>query len=115
MIHAIPIWLLVAAFSGAGLFNAIGTRSTREDFVRWGYPSWWHQVTGGLEILCAILIALPLGRAAGLGLGAIIIVAASLTVLRHRDYVHLAPLGIFLALIALAAFSSWPWDAAMTA
>ena len=106
MIHAASIWLLVAAFAGAGLFNAIGTRSTREGFVRWGYPSWWHRVTGGLEILSAILIALPLGRAAGLGLGAIIIVVASLTVLRHREYLHLAPLGMFLALIALAAFSS---------
>lgn len=34
MIHAISIWLLASAFSGAGLFNAIGTRSTREGFVR---------------------------------------------------------------------------------
>jgi hypothetical protein len=59
-----------------------------------------------LAILSAILIALPSGRAAGLGLGAIIIVVASLTVLRHREYVHLAPLGMFLALIALVAFSS---------
>jgi hypothetical protein len=39
MIHAISIWLLVTAFSGAGLFNAIGTRSTREGFVRWGYQA----------------------------------------------------------------------------
>jgi hypothetical protein len=106
MIHAISIWLLVAAFSGAGLFNAIGTHSTREGFVRWGYPSWWHRITGGLEILSAILIALPLGRQAGLVLGAIIIAVALLTVLRHREYVHLAPLGMFLALVALAAFSS---------
>lgn len=112
MTHAISIWLLVAAFFGAGLFNTIGTRSTREDFVRWGYPRWWHWVTGGLEILCAILIALPLGRAAGLMLGTVIIVAASLTVLRHREYVHLAPLGMFLALIAVAV---WPWGASMTA
>lgn len=105
MIHALSIWLLVAAFCGAGLFNAIGTRATREDFVRFGYPSWWHWITGVLEISSAILMALPPGRAAGLGLGAIIIVAASLTVLRHRDYSHLAPLGVFLAVIALATFS----------
>ena len=102
MIHTLSIWLLVAALFSAGLFNAIGTRATRESFVRWGYPSWWHRVTGGLEMLSAILIAFPLGRAAGLALGAIIIVVASLTVLRHREYVHLAPLGMFLALIALA-------------
>jgi len=106
MTHAVSIWLLVAAFFGAGLFNAIGTRATREGFVRWGYPSWWHGVTGGLEILSAILIALPSGRAAGLVLGAIVIAAAVLTVLRNRDYQHLAPLGVFVALLALAVFSS---------
>ena len=46
MIHVVSIWLLVAAFFGAGVFNAIGTRATRESFLRWGYPSWWHLVTG---------------------------------------------------------------------
>ena len=106
MIHDLSIWLLVAAFFGAGLFNAVGTRAALEGFVRWGYPSWWHWVTGGLEVLTAALIAMPLVRAVGLGLGATVIVVASLTVLRHREYLHLAPLGMFLALIALAAFSS---------
>jgi hypothetical protein len=105
MIHFLSTWLLVAAFFGAGLVNVVGTRATREGFVRWGYP-WWHWITGGLELLSAILIALPPGRAGGLGLGAIIIVVAALTVLRHREYRHLAPLGLFLALIALAVFSS---------
>jgi uncharacterized membrane protein YphA (DoxX/SURF4 family) len=106
MIHAVSIWLLVAAFFGAGVFNAIGTRATVESFVRWGYPSWWNWVTGGLEILSALLIALPLGRDAGLVLGAIIIAVAVLTVLRHREYSELAPLSVFVVLIALAAFSS---------
>ena len=106
MIHFLSIWLLVAAFFGAGLANAVGTRATRESFVRWGYPSWWHLVTGGLEILSAILIAVPLGRDAGLVLATIIIAAALLTVVRHREYSDLAPPSVFLALIALAAFSS---------
>jgi hypothetical protein len=106
MVHAVSVWLTVAAFFGAGVFNAVGTRATRASFVRWGYPGWWHWITGGLEIGSALLIALSLARAAGLALGAIVIVVASLTVLRHRDYGHLAPLGVFLALIALTAFSS---------
>ena len=106
MIHTVSIGLLAAAFLGAGVFNAIGTRATREGFAKWGYPSGWHWVTGGLEIVTALLIALPRGRAAGLVLGTIIIAAASLTLLRHREYSHLAPPAVFLALIALAAFSS---------
>src|ERR1700741_4312580 len=102
MIHALSIWLLVAAFFGAGLFNAIGTPGTQSDFARWGYPRWWNILTGGVEILSAVLIALPVSRTAGLALGTAIIAAAVLTVLRHRDFSHLMPLSVIVALIALA-------------
>ena len=106
MVHALSIWLLVAGFFGAGLFNAIGTPGTRSDFVRWGYPRWWSSFTGGLEIMSAVLIALPVSRIVGLSLGVVIIAAAVLTVLRHREFTHLAPLSVFVALIALAETSS---------
>ena len=102
MVHALSIWLLVAGFFGAGLFNAIGTPATRSDFARWGYPRGWGRLTGGLEMMSAVLIALPLSRIVGLALGAVIIAAAVMTVLRHRDLSHLVPLGVFVALIAFA-------------
>ena len=92
MVHALSIWLLIAGFFGAGLFNVIGTPGTKSDFARWGYPRWWNIFTGGLEILSAVLIALPVSRIVGVTLGAIIIAAAVLTVLRHRDFLHLVPL-----------------------
>ena len=107
MLHLLSIWLLVAAFFGAGAFNAIGTEATKTSFVRWGYPQWWCRVTGGLEIIAAVLIALPASRGAGLILGASIVAAAVLTVLRHREIrQHIAPLGVFAILLALAAVSS---------
>ena len=106
MVHTVSIWLLVAGFFGAGVFNAISTPATQSEFARWGYPRWWGRLTGGLEIVSAALIAIPASRIAGLALGAIIIAAGILTVLRHRDYSHLAPLGAFVAVIALAALSS---------
>ena len=105
MVHAVSIWLLVVGFFGAGVFNAIGGSGTQSDFARWGYPRWWGILTGGLEILSAVLIALPVGRIVGLMLGAAIIAAAVLTVLRHRDFSHLVPLSVFVGLIALAATS----------
>ena len=74
MLHALSIWVLVVGFLGAGLFNAIGTPATQNDFVRWGYPPWWCRSTGGLELGCAILIALSGSREVGLILGIIIIV-----------------------------------------
>ena len=102
MIHAMPIWLLVAGFFGAGVFNTIGTPSTQKDFVRWGYPSWWCRVTGLLEISIAVIIAIPLSRTVGLGLGGAVIAVAAMTVVRHREYANLIPASIFMTMIALA-------------
>jgi hypothetical protein len=103
MTHTLSIWLLVAAFFGAGVVNAIGAFGTRSDFVRWGYPSWWGWLTGGLEILSAVLIALPSTRVIGVTLGGLIIAAAVLTVVRYREFRHLAPLAVFVALLATSA------------
>jgi hypothetical protein len=102
MTHALLNWLLVAGFFGAGLVNAIGTPVTQGNFARWGYPRWWGRLTGALEMVSAVLIALPATRLVGLALGAVIIGAAVLTVLRHREFTHLVPLGVFVAVIALA-------------
>ena len=102
MVHAVALWLLVAAFFGAGLFNAVAAPATQRDFVRWGYPRWWGRLTGGLELICAALIALPATRVVGLVLGASIIAVAAWTVVRHREFGHLVPLGVFAVLITLA-------------
>jgi hypothetical protein len=106
MLNAISIWLLVAGFFGAGLLNAIGTPTTKARFVSWGYPAWWCRLTGGLEILSAVLIAIPVSRFGGLILGAAIIAAAVVTVVRHHEFSDLVPLGVFIGLIAVVAGTS---------
>jgi hypothetical protein len=105
MLHVVSTWLLVAAFAAAGLINARGAPAGKSDFVRWGYPDWWCYLAGGMELTAAALIALPAVREAGLILGATIIVAAIVTILRARDYSHLAPLGVFAALLLTARAS----------
>jgi hypothetical protein len=101
MVHTVSIWLLVTAFTGAGIFNAIGTSATRQGFIRWGYPSWWCYVTGALEIATAVLIAVPLSRAFGLIVGGLVIASVAATILRQREFSHLAPLGLFAILIVM--------------
>jgi hypothetical protein len=49
------------------------------------------------------LVAMPATRAAGLTLCAVILAAAALTILRHREFFHLAPIGCFAALLLMAA------------
>ena len=102
MLHTLATWLLIAAFFGAGLFNTIGTQATQASFVHWGFPRWWCYVTGTAEMVIAVLIALPGTLEVGLTFGALIIIAAALTVLRHRDFSHMAPIGLFVALLVLA-------------
>lgn len=106
MLHTVLIWLLVAGFFGAGVFNVVGTTTTQASFVRWGYPAWWCRVTGGLEIANAALMAFAITRGMGLVLGIVIIVAAVATILRHREFSHLAPLGLFAVLLVLAEMAS---------
>ena len=105
MLHIIFVCLCVAAFVGAGIVNAAGKPAQQESFVRWGYPAWWCRVTGLLEIAVAASIAFPVSRTIGLYLGAIVIAAASLTLLRHRDFFHLVPVSIYIALLALAGLT----------
>lgn len=101
--HVIFIRLLAAAFASAGLFNLIATSTTQTNFMRWGYPAWWCRVTGGLEISAALLVVMPATHAAGFVLCAVILAAAALTIVRHREYSHLAPIGCFAALLLIAS------------
>jgi uncharacterized membrane protein YphA (DoxX/SURF4 family) len=93
--------LLALAFFGAGLVNAAGSAKIKDDFHRWGYPRWWNLVTGALEVLVAAAIAIPATRAAGVMLGAAICVVAVATVVRSKDYGHIAPGAVLTALSAL--------------
>ena len=89
-------WLLAFAFTGAGIFNAMGGAVVHAQFQRWGYPAWWNFITAALEMLSAALIVLPETRIWGLALGAVVLIAAIATLTWRREYGHLAP-GVALA------------------
>ena len=87
MLHALSIWLLVAGFFGAGLFNAISSTATKSSFVRWGYPAMVgprHRRIGGGDR--PFWLHSPSVGGVPMILGAAIIAAAVLTVLRHREF-----------------------------
>jgi hypothetical protein len=84
-------WLLAFAFTGAGLFNALGGAVAQAQFLRWGYPAWWNFITAALETLSAALIVLPETRIWGLTLAAMVLIAAVSTVTWHQEYQHLPP------------------------
>lgn len=56
-------------------------------------------------MMSAVLIAISVSRVVGVTLGVVIVAAAILTLLRHREFTHLVPLGVFVAAIALGVVS----------
>jgi uncharacterized membrane protein YphA (DoxX/SURF4 family) len=78
-------------------------KAVREEFVRYGFPSWWCWITAILEFLTAVLLILRPTFAIGVALGACIMVAAILAVVRARDFRHIPPPSVFLLLLIIAA------------
>ncbi|MFK3737570.1 DoxX family protein [Massilia sp. TN1-12] len=93
-------WVLVAFFALAGLLNMLGTAALLAEYRRWGYPGWFHYVTGTLELSSALLQARRTTAKVGAALGAAVMAAAFLTLVFHREWLHAAfPLTVFFALI----------------
>ncbi|WP_069268945.1 DoxX family protein [Paraburkholderia nodosa] len=86
--------LVLAAFFVVGsLSNIVAPRSIFEEYLKWGYPQWFHFVTGSLELMTALLLARPRTRLWGSALGCTVMLAALATVAVHGEYGHgVAPL-----------------------
>lgn len=106
MLPIILNWTLVVGFAGAGLLNALAPATQQESFIRWGYPRWWCRATGILEVATAVLIAVPASRTAGMVMAAIILAAATVTVVRHREFTHLLPIIMFALVLGTSHLMS---------
>lgn len=97
-------WLLAIFFVVGGLANLFASDQVRQDYQAWGYPAWFHYVTGVLELTTAALLAFPRTRLVGSTLGAFVMTAAAATVLVNAEYAHaLAPL-IVLSFVGVDAW-----------
>ncbi len=99
----IAVWLPIAlgiVMIGAGAVNFVGPGSVRDSFARWGSPAGFHRVTGGLEVTAGLLLIPATWRAGAIGSAAILL-AAVMTLIRHRDWTHL-PGAVVLTAVAVA-------------
>ena len=86
-------WLLAAFFVVGSLSNIVAPGPIVEEYLKWGYPDWFHFVTGSLELTTAVLLARARRRMWGSALGCIVMLAALATVTLHGEYGHgVAPL-----------------------
>ena len=80
------VWALAALFGIIGWIHFVGPRFLRDAFDRWNYGSRMRIITGLLEIGTALMLADPELRIWGIGLAALIMFAAVITLLNHRQY-----------------------------
>jgi len=100
----IVVWLPIVlgiVMIGAGAVNFVGPQSVRESFARWDYPAGFHRVTGGFEVAAGLLLLIPATSRAGAAGSVLILLAAVITLIRHRDWGHL-PGAIVLTAVAIA-------------
>ncbi|WP_438391059.1 DoxX family protein [Caballeronia sp. DA-9] len=82
----------------AGTVNIFGPRALRSAYVAWGYPAWFHRVSGGLDLLASMLMMPPSTTRLGLALALVICAAALLTLARHREWKK-TPSSLFLSVL----------------
>ncbi|VTU36668.1 DoxX family protein [Variovorax sp. PBL-E5] len=100
--------LALAAFFVVGsLSNIFAPQSIDEEYLRWGYPHWFHFVTGSLELTTAILLARAPSRLLGSALGCAVMLAALGTVTIHGEYGHAAPPFVAAALSIFVGWITW--------
>jgi hypothetical protein len=104
--NLILAWAVAAFFTLGAVINVLAPGSTAAEYRRWGYPDWFHFVTGALELATAVLLAVTATRLLGAGLGGAVMLAAAGTVIVHGEYVRAAPPIAVLILLAVVAWTT---------
>lgn len=100
--------LVLAAFFVVGsLINIGAPGSISDEYLRWGYPRWFHFVTGSLELTAAVLLFRAPTRLLGVALGGTVMLAALATVVVHGEYGHAVPPLFAATLSVVVGWISW--------
>src|ERR1700723_4629037 len=100
-------WALAAFFVAGSLSTFLAPRSIYEEYLRWGYPHWFHFVTGSLELMAAVLLAQAQTRLWGAALGCTVMLAALATVTLHGEYGHGMPPLVAATLSIVVGWIAW--------
>jgi hypothetical protein len=96
---------LSAFFALGFVINTFAVKKVGPEYERWGYPDWFHFVSGGLELLVALLLPAAVTRPFGIMLGSAIMLAAVATVIYHREYPRAVPPFIVFVLLAILGWT----------
>jgi uncharacterized membrane protein YphA (DoxX/SURF4 family) len=96
-------------FFGSGVSKLAPSDTQVQSFVHWGYPMWFLYLTGFLEVVGGLSLALASTRFVGSLLLGCVMLGAIATHLAFAEYaMAIVPLVLFGLLVWLASASSRP-------
>ncbi len=99
----IVAWVITGIFIASAAVNLAAPGFVKRAYERWRLPPGFYRVTGGLELLAALLLANPITRLWGVMLAAMITFAAVMVLLNHRQYAFSVPgMLLLVALVPVA-------------
>lgn len=98
---------LAAFFVVGSISNIVAPGSIYDEYLRWGYPRWFHFVTGSVEFTTAILLLWAPSRALGSALGCTVMFAALATVIIHGEYGHAVPPLVVATFSIVVGWRTW--------
>src|ERR1700734_2032403 len=105
--HQVLALALAAFFVVGSLSNIFAPGSIYEEYLRWGYPPWFHFVTGSLELTITVLLAQARTRLWGSALGCTAMLAAVAAATLHGEYGHGVPPLIAATLSIVVGWIAW--------
>ncbi|EQB17167.1 DoxX family protein [Sphingobium lactosutens] len=95
-------FVLTAFFLIGGSINLAGPLAVLSEYQSWGYPTWFHWLTGFLELATACLLIPKTTQLYAVVLGSCVMIGAAVTLAVHQSWVRTAlPVFIFVLLASL--------------
>jgi len=112
-VSPVAIWsisiILALLFAAVGLSKLWGQSSARwgSRFLNWGYPTGFHYVVGGVEIISGLALLVPRSRKPAAFSLTVLMAGALGTHLIHRELPRIIP-PLILGILAFLLFLSTP-------
>ncbi|MXV05470.1 DoxX family protein [Enterobacter sp. ABFQC] len=97
-------WIVAFIMLAGGVINTVGINTVRQEFLRWGLKDWIRIAVGIIELVIAVLLITNSYVIPALSLAALLMFAAVLIILFHREYSRAWVPGViwFLTLLSLS-------------
>jgi hypothetical protein len=96
MIARVTVDVVSAIFGVAGLINLSGGAYVRAIYRLWHYPPRFYRIVGATELMAALFLIVPETRIWGVFVSGMITFIATVTLLRHRQYLWSLPAMLLL-------------------